>query len=62
MAETYTVWNQSVGFWLKHFCLSTCFMQEDMACDMECYLNGHGRKKREESDLKFRLYHVVDDC
>lgn len=37
-------------------------MQEDMACDMECYLNGHGRKKREESDLKFRLYHVVDDC
>ena len=37
-------------------------MQEDMAYDMECYLNGHGSKKREESDLKFRLYHVGDDC
>lgn len=54
--------NQSVGFLLRCFNLSASFIQEDMAYDKKCYLNGHGSRKREESEMKFKLHHGVDDC
>lgn len=52
----------SVGFYVKHFGLSTCFIQESMAQEVECYLIELQNRKEEESALELKLYRAAGSC